>query len=531
MTRSGTGRLAPARPAAWQVRRDASGADILAQAVAARLAPGDLILLEGDLGAGKTHFARALIRALAGDPALTVPSPTFSLVQAYEARVPVWHADLYRIGGPEEVDELGLDEGLRGGAVLIEWPDRAEGRLPPSTATLRIAIEETDEPDTRDYAFFPGGGFERRLARFEAAEALLSAAEWSGASRAHVVGDASARRYERLTRATGETAILMDAPDGGEPAAPVRTGPPPPAGTPAYAATVGLATDLTAFLGIAGVLRDAGFAAPALYRADIGHGLALVEDLGTESIAVDERAVRERYEAAVDVLVALHAKDWPDVVSWPANDGDTPARTHALPTYDAAAQRAELAQFHAWFVPHHGGGGDAGAFIQSWDDALASTLPRAERSWVLRDVHAPNVIWRDREAGFARVGLIDFQDALIGPAAYDVASLVQDARTDMAEGLQDALLARYIRARSHDARFDAATFEETFWLMGAQRATKVLGAFVRLAKSGKPGYLAHLPRVATNLRRCLDAPTLAALRPIYIGTGLDAVLDTRNEPS
>jgi len=137
--------------AAFEARvADLAGTERLAGRLAPLLRPGDLVLLGGDLGAGKTAFARALLRALADDPALEVPSPTFTLVQPYETRrLPVLHADLYRLGSAEEVFELGLDEGLARGACLVEWPDRAGGRL-PAGAVLRVEFAmDASDPDAR----------------------------------------------------------------------------------------------------------------------------------------------------------------------------------------------------------------------------------------------------------------------------------------------------------------------------------------------------------------------------------------------
>ena len=519
----GATRRALGEDAAWVRTLDAQGTEVLAEALAARLQPGDLVLLDGEIGAGKSHLARALIRALAQDARFEVPSPTFTLVQPYDdLRIPVLHVDLYRIDAPEEVDELGLDEALETHAVLVEWPSRGAGALPRTDAALSIAIGPAETPDRRRYTLVAAPGFTERLARMRDVEDMLSAAGWASARRAHVIGDASTRRYERLTRGF-EVAVLMDAPDG----APVvrcerpafDAAHPPMPGSPAYAATVGLAPDLTAFLAIGERLHAQGFSAPAIRHADAERHLVLLEDLGAESIAVEGRAVPERYEAALDALVALHRLGWPPAVAFGR-------RAHSLPVYDLDAFSAELAQFHGWFVPHHApsgaGRGDPIAFLNAWRDLLAPTLATCETSWVLRDYHAPNVMWRGERAGLDRIGILDFQDALVGPAAYDVASLVQDARTDMGDGLQDGLLARYLDARADDPDFDPESFSTAFWLMAAQRATKVLGAFVRLAvDADKPGYLAHLPRVAANLQRCLSEPALQALRPCYEGSGLE----------
>jgi aminoglycoside/choline kinase family phosphotransferase len=136
---------------------------------------------------------------------------------------------------------------------------------------------------------------------------------------------------------------------------------------------------------------------------------------------------------------------------------------------------------------------------------------------VLRDYHSPNLIWLPNRQGLSRVGLLDFQDALIGPAAYDVASLLQDARVDVPDALESELLARYIRKRSEqNANFDAEEFAAIYAVMVAQRSTKILGIFARLDKrDGKPQYLRHMPRVWRYLQRALAHPALAGLARWY----------------
>src|SRR6202040_2682806 len=138
-------------------------------------------------------------------------------------------------------------------------------------------------------------------------------------------------------------------------------------------------------------------------------------------------------------------------------------------------------------------------------------------TWVLRDFHSPNLIWLDGRTDFAKVGIIDFQDAMLGPAAYDLVSLLQDARIDVEESLELAMLTRYIKARrAADAAFDAAAFAELYAIMSAQRNTRLLGTFARLnRRDGKPQYLRHQPRLWTYLNRSLAHPLLAPARQWY----------------
>ena len=139
------------------------------------------------------------------------------------------------------------------------------------------------------------------------------------------------------------------------------------------------------------------------------------------------------------------------------------------------------------------------------------------KTWVLRDFHSPNLIWLDERPGTAKVGIIDFQDAVLGPAAYDLVSLLQDARIDVPEQLELALLTRYIKARrAADETFDPAGFAELYAIMSAQRNTRLLGTFARLnRRDGKPQYLRHQPRIWTYLNRSLAHPVLAHAREWY----------------
>jgi aminoglycoside/choline kinase family phosphotransferase len=141
----------------------------------------------------------------------------------------------------------------------------------------------------------------------------------------------------------------------------------------------------------------------------------------------------------------------------------------------------------------------------------------AAQTWVIRDFHSPNIIWLPERTGILRVGIIDFQDAVLGPAAYDVVSLLQDARLDVPEQLELQLLTRYIKARrATDDSFDPAEFAELYAIMSAQRNTRLLGTFARLnRRDGKPQYLKHQPRIWTYLNRSLAHPALTTFRLWY----------------
>jgi aminoglycoside/choline kinase family phosphotransferase len=196
-----------------------------------------------------------------------------------------------------------------------------------------------------------------------------------------------------------------------------------------------------------------------------------------------------------------------------------PQLTYDIPVYGIDAWLVEMGLMLEWYLP------DRGAeisperrdeFVTMWRTLLQKPAA-APRTWVMRDFHSPNIIWLPERTGILRVGIIDFQDAVLGPAAYDLVSLLQDARIDVPEQLELALLTRYIKARrAADHGFDPAGFAELYAIMSAQRNTRLLGTFARLnRRDGKPQYLRHQPRIWTYLGRSLAHPALAAFRQWY----------------
>jgi tRNA threonylcarbamoyl adenosine modification protein YjeE len=468
-----------------------------AEDVAACLLPGDLVALSGGLGVGKTSFARAVIRAIADDPALEVPSPTFTLVQTYSGgRMPVAHFDLYRVVAADELGEIGFDDAALDGAVLVEWPDRAGSSLPAERLDIGFEIAGAG----RRASLTGGGTWPARLARSLAFRAFLDRSGWRGATRRHIQGDASTRIYERV-REGSRRAVLMDWP-------------------PAVAAAIKdrraahRARDVRAFVAVDAALRIAGLSAPVIYANDLGAGFLLLEDLGSEGILRDGAPDPERYRLAIEVLAAIHVQPRPPELPLP--DGTV----HRLPAYGADALAVEIEFFTDWYVPHVRGEPLAAASRREFDaiwQALIGNLAAAERSWVLLDFHSPNLLWLGERQGLERLGLLDFQDMLIGPSAYDVVSLCQDARATVPASLEEALRRHYVSLRrSADPRFDAESFFAAYAILAAQRATKILGVFARLADhGGKPRYLQHIPRLRKYLARSLAHPVLSALALWY----------------
>ena len=486
---------------------DLAATGLFAEDVSLALKPGDCLCLSGDLGAGKSTFARALIRAMADDPELEAPSPTFTLVQSYELRLPVAHMDLYRIGSPEELDELGLDDALAEGVALIEWPEKALDLLPNDRVMLRF--EGTGE--SRTVSISAPQAFLARLERSRAARAFLEQQFSTPVIRRHLQGDASTRTYETIRPEGGQPLILMNAarqPDG----PPVRDGLP-------YSRIAHLAEDVVPFVAIARWLRAQGFAAPEIHAKDLDQGFLLIENLGADGILdEDGKPDPDRYKLAIDCLAALHGKPLPDAL--PVGGG-----LHHVPAYDPRAMQIEVELLTDWYLPFKRGTAVPDAerqdYIELWR-ALFAELQDAEKALVLRDYHSPNLIWRDDRTGLDRLGIIDFQDAMIGPSAYDVASLCQDARVTVDQELADQLLNRYVAARrADDPLFDEDAFRQAYAIMAAQRAAKILGIFVRLKqRDGKPGYLRHLPRIEAYIAASLQHPALQPLRNWFAKAGI-----------
>jgi len=471
------------------------------------IGPGDVITLSGDLGAGKTAAARALIRYLADDDALEVPSPTFTLAQIYDLPpFPLVHADLYRVNDPAELEEIGLSPLPEATVALIEWPERAPGALPEDRIDIALSHRPALGSSARAAEITGYGKAAAQVARLKALRQFLIDAGYAGASRQRMAGDASTRSYARLGNDDGAV-ILMNSP-------PRPDGPAVYDGK-SYSAAVHLAEDVKPFVAIANGLRDRGFSAPSIHHADLEAGFLITEDFGSAGFVEGDppQPIAERYEAATDLLAALHREALPEILPL------EPQLTYVIPTFDTDALLVEIGLMLEWYLPDRGTeptNNMRAEFVMMWRNLLSKPAAAA-KTWVMRDFHSPNLIWLDGRAGIARVGVIDFQDAVLGPATYDLVSLLQDARIDVPEQLELALLTRYIKARrATDDTFDPAGFAELYAIMSAQRNTRLLGTFARLnRRDGKPQYLRHQPRIWTYLSRSLAHPALARAREWY----------------
>ena len=305
-----------------------------------------------------------------------------------------------------------------------------------------------------------------------AAPDFLAKHGWGGAEVRPLAGDASFRRYFRVHRESGETAVLMDAPPEHE--------------------------DIGPFLTIAGHLLDRGFLPPRPLAVDPEKGLLLLEDFGDDRVGPllqrEPQREREIYESAVDILARLAARPAPA----------------DLPPYDDPALSREVLLFTEWYVPALDLEVDEQAFLPAWRSVWEDVLRIGGEYpvMVLRDYHVDNLmVLPDR----SELGLLDFQDALAGHAAYDLVSLLQGSgRCDVSQELEEAMIERYCE-RANVA--DRALFRAHYEILGAQRNTKILGIFSRLWKrDGKPFYPTMHPRIWGYLERNLDHPALGPVR-------------------
>jgi hypothetical protein len=309
--------------------------------------------------------------------------------------------------------------------------------------------------------------------RADLAAAFLAAEGWGGAERRPLPGDASFRRYVRLVRG-GDSAMLMDAPPPHE--------------------------DVRPFVAVARLLHGMGLSAPAIAAADVAAGFLLLEDFGDDTYTrllaagADEAAL---YALAVDVLIALNRafSTAPD-----------------LPPYDDARLLTEASLLVDWYLPAVTGAPVPLALREEYVALWRALLPLARgvpETLVLRDYHVDNLMRLKGRGGIAACGLLDFQDAVGGPMSYDLVSLLEDARRDVAPALAAAMRARFLAAFP---ALDRAAFDRSYAVLGAQRNCKIVGIFTRLlVRDGKPSYLVHIPRVWRLIAEDVRHPALAPL--------------------
>jgi N-acetylmuramate 1-kinase len=312
--------------------------------------------------------------------------------------------------------------------------------------------------------------------RSKAIGAFLAQHGWGRGDRRPLAGDASFRRYDRLTM-DGKNAVLMDAPPPQE--------------------------DVRPFVRIAELLHNLGYSAPRIYAADVSQGLLLLEDLGDDTYTRLLRASHDErtlYTLAIDLQIDLHRKF-------------VPGRYAGLPPFDDARALREVSLLLDWYWPATQDEKLTSALRESYLSAWREVLPKrhsAPDTLVLFDFHVDNLMLLPGRSSISACGLLDFQDAVIGPRPFDLVSLLQDVRRDVPDDLVKALRKRYLTAFP-DLTADA--FDTSYAVIGAQRNTRILGTFTRLLlRDGKSLYLGFMPRAWRHLESDLAHPALAPVR-------------------
>lgn len=317
------------------------------------------------------------------------------------------------------------------------------------------------------------------MTRTQKARRFVDASGWGSATLRPLAGDASNRRYDRLTTADGNRAVLMDAPpEKGE--------------------------DVRPFVQIAQYLTSQGLSAPRIYAQDADAGFLLIEDLGDRLFAREMAAHPDTedtlYKAAVDVLIHLHDASPPD-----------------LPAYCSKITVPLAALAYDWYQKSIDGAAETAAKTAFCDSFLRAIQPYNQELDVLiqRDFHAENLLWLPDRHGHARVGLLDFQDAMLGHRSYDLVSVLQDARRDVSRDVESRMIDRYIDTTG----CDRDQFTAAYAVFGLQRNLRILGVFTRLClRDGKTHYVDLIPRVWGHVQTNLSHPALADTKAVVDAT-------------
>lgn len=307
-------------------------------------------------------------------------------------------------------------------------------------------------------------------------QAFIKECGWQGTKRMTLAADASSRSYDRLVDVDGNrSAILMNAP-------------------------VDIVSNIKTFLKVTEILKNFGFSAPKIYNQDLENGFLLIEDLGDDLFAKaclsDPTLEIPMYQVAIDVLISLHQHSAP----------------LDIPLYDAETYLREARLLTQWYLPAAIGTDVKPAVSAHYDmliNDVCALIPTTNQVLVQRDFHAENLLWLPMRKGVQRVGLLDYQDALVGHPAYDLVSLLEDARRDTSQALRNQMLQYYLEVTG----VDPDIFARAYSILGAQRNLKIIGIFARLyLRDGKEQYLDLIPRVWDHLQRDLQHAAVAGLR-------------------
>ena len=302
---------------------------------------------------------------------------------------------------------------------------------------------------------------------------FLHDTQWGQAKRVLIAGDASFRKYYRVSQ-YGKSAIVMDAPPDKE--------------------------DIRPFMAIDAYLQQHQLSAPCILASDTGNGLLLLEDLGDDLfarvLAAQPEKELELYQAAADVLIELH--------NYTLN--------YAIPAFDKAKMLSQVALLPEWFMPLVSGKEAEKVCIEEYTalwNIVLNRLPPLKNAMVLYDFHAENLLWLPGRMAVKRVGLLDFQDAMLGSPAYDMVSFLEDARRDVSQDTIEKVIAYYL----DKTQIAEEEFMTAYAIMGAQRNCRIAGTFARLnTRDNKPRYLAFMQRVWNHIEKDVSHPALRELK-------------------
>jgi N-acetylmuramate 1-kinase len=460
---------------------DLSATEALAHKLAPLLKKGDFLSLEGGLGTGKTALARALLQALGVKG--TIESPTFTMVQRYETPdFPANHFDLFRLKKVNELDDIGWNGALADGLAIVEWSERAESRMPPDRLSLTFSLSGTYERTCTLKGYGKWSKHEELVHIARDAEVRGFAAEsgW-GKVTVECIQAKRHRRFYRLTRDDGKTAIMLDADEDQK---------------------------TLQFVTLASILKDLDLSSPEIYATRPRRGLALMEDFGDANVGrlIDEQMQAYPYfQRAVHVLVRIHSQFEAIKIKY-----------LEVPTFTSALFAARVDKFLDHYFPYvlkrEATAEERSNFHDAWRRTL-EPVDHLPQTLMLRDFTPDNVMDLPDRKGWRSLGLLDFQDAGLGPIAYDLASFCDVVRRDGGDDYLSMMITQY-----HERAKPACTLEvlqRGCTVLAAQRHTRALGLI-----AGRPDKMDYLPRAQNYLGRLLREEAMKPVRSWFMDVGL-----------
>ncbi len=454
------------------------------------LGKGDVITLNGQIGAGKTTFAKFLISNLTQTPIEEISSPTFNLYQTYEGEtLDVLHYDFYRIDSELELAEIDLDESYTDKICIIEWANKYPNILPKDR--IEISIECKDQE--RYYKINPLGKCREAIDSLNKVEDFLDEHDIKFKEIKKLPGDASKRGYFRVSN-SNKNLIVMDVTQEND----------------ANGKTL-MTGGIDDFITICEYLDSINVRVPKLIARNKINTLLLEEDLGECSYTgmVAKLDFRELYEPAIETLIHISNIKHPKNIS-------TGPNPHYMRDFDLNIYLKEAGTFIDYYWPFVNGTFCGEDERQEFIEILSNLYSNLsdDKTLMLRDFHSPNLLFLQNEKGLKKCAIIDFQDALLGHPLYDLVSLSNDARLTIDEGHEQYLIDLYKSSFCfNDFEFDKLSFMEQYQILGVQRSIKILGIFARLAIiDSNHNYIVHMPRVITYIKRILESGNLPELK-------------------